>query len=134
MIKKYLVAVMLAFMIIFAGSQNNVAEANKIYIGTFGSNWASFLRFKDLYLFDDTIKGNSYSVNNSTIIQCIAVVTDFGQLHITFRRVSTKNWVFMYSFGSGWGGGGGGGTSDVINVDWNDVEGKLLKYILNNYE
>ena len=130
MIKKSLTVVALAFMIIFSGSQSNIAEANKVYIGTFGSNWATFLRFKELYLFDDSIKGNSYSVNTSLIIQCAASVSDLGVLNFTFRRVSTKDWVFMYSFS----GGGTGITSGVTNVDWNDIDGKLLKYILNNYE
>ena len=130
MIKKSLAAVALVFVIIFAGSQSNLAEARNIYIGTFGNNWYHALKGKDCYLIDDSVTRDSYSVHNSTIIQCATGVTDFGQLNFTFRRVSTKDWAFIWSFA----GLGGGGSSGVINVDWNDVEGKLLRYILNNYD
>ena len=130
MIKKYLSAVTLAFMIIFAGSHGNVAEAKEIYIGTCSSNWLEALQHKDVYLLDDSVRCNSYSVNNSMFIECTTNVTDFGKLYFTFRRVSPKRWVFMYHIR----GYGGGGDSGVLDVDWNDVDGKLIKYILNNYE
>ncbi|MBQ6131495.1 MAG: hypothetical protein IJL12_04065 [Selenomonadaceae bacterium] len=129
MIRKSLAAVALAFMIILVGSQSNLAEARNIYIGTFGNNCAA-LKGKDCYLIDDSVTRDSYYVNNSTIIQCATGVTDFGQLNFTFKRVSTKDWVFIWSFA----GLGGGGSFGVINVDWNDVDGKLLRYILNNYD
>ena len=130
MIKKSLAAVALVFVIIFAGSQSNVAEAKEVYIGTFGNRWIDFLKGKDCYLWDNSVRMNSYSVHNSMLIQCSTGVTNFGRLDFTFRRISTKDWVFMFSFGNSFGGG----NSGVINVNWNDVEGKLLSYILNNYD
>jgi len=129
-IKKYLATITLAFMIIFVGSQSNIAEAKEIYIGTCSSNWLEALQFKDVYLLDDSVRCDSYSVNNSMLIQCTTNVTDFGKLYFTFRRVSTKKWVFIYSIR----GISGGGDSGVLDVDWNDVDGELLEYILNNYE
>ena len=63
MIKKSLTVVALAFMIIFAGSQSNVAEAEKIYIGYMGDFINGYEHMNgDGYLLSDTVKGNSDTI------------------------------------------------------------------------
>lgn len=89
MIKKSLTVVTLAFMIIFAGSQNNVAEAEagEIYMGYFQNE----VRYRgddyfcgDLYLLSGTVRGNS------NMIICLTNLYKEGNLcariQFTFKK------------------------------------------------
>ncbi|MBQ3450801.1 MAG: hypothetical protein IJL14_06685 [Selenomonadaceae bacterium] len=129
MIKKSLTVVALAFMIIFAGSQSNVAEAKEIYMGYFEfrrgpSPTRENLPLRgDLYLLSDTVQGNS------NMIVCL---TNFyqegnlsGRIRFTFKK-GLKRWAVNRKMGSY--------KNDVFTYDLTDMDEKILNYILNNYE
>ena len=124
MIKKSLTVVALAFMIIFAGSQSNVAEAEKIYIGYMGDFINGYEHMNgDGYLLSDTVKGNS-----DTIICNLIINRSDGEgeypAEYTFKK-GLKRWSSV-TRNYGW--------LRVPNCSLTDFDKKLLNYILNNYE
>lgn len=140
MIKKTIAAVALAFMIIFAGSQSNVAEASEIYIGEFDSyksrnhfvyDWIKKFGRIDGYLISNAVEGNY-----STIICRVNLYVSnkdeaIGYIVYDFRRGIKNNWSVKFrSFGYG-----GIAHDDIYRYsDLTIFESKLLNYILNNYE
>ena len=124
MIKKSLAAVALAFMIIFVGSQSNVAEAEAVYIGYMGDFLNGYEHLNgDGYLLSDSVKGNS------NVIICRLIIK---------RSNGNGEYPAEYTFKKGlkrW-------SSVTKNYGWlrcpnyalTDFDKKLLNYILNNYE
>lgn len=125
MIKKYLASAILVFMIIFAGSQSNVAEAEQIYMGYYEA-WDGniLIRKGQAYLMSNSVRGNP------NMIQCDLVFLEnendspIFPLTLTFKK-GLKRW-FVHKKCSGY-----------RPSTWNELtnfESNLLNYILNNYE
>ena len=129
MIKKIIAAVALAFMIIFAGSQSNVAEAEHIYIGYFDSAGDYWGKGYTGYLVSDSVGKNLDS------IFCTVVLKENPGVLCLFDFYTEKNtwWFVLTTYGQDKLGGGGIKFRPAYVV-WDGFDGKLLNYILNNYD
>lgn len=141
MIKKSLAAVALVFVIIFAGSQSNVAEASDIYIGEFDSYKARnhFVHNKAIFGDIDGYLASNFVSGNYDTITCYVNVFHsgshdkngwIGYVIYNFKRGIKNNWTVQFS-------------SFGINFRYDNpnrysylttFESNLLNYILDNYE
>ena len=118
-------------LIIFLGSQNNIVQAKNIYIGYFDSvDFSSVgsapMNLGNGYLIDGSVKGNS-----NTIVCAVCFDGEHNNVWCTFKFVKgLKRWSYNVTIS----GMGGGFRTGLRNVSNSRFDGKLLNYILDNYE